>query len=201
MTKHLDVAGDSYADIVVWRWERARNRWVANLRDGTELVVALQRFGHRSYWNAYIDRVPVPDDGAMGFRDPESAQKAAFAAWKRRQSPPSVDHVYGIKRDKSRRDGFGSGLSIDSDGNCICSEAPKPHAQHVPAAAVKLTKDQLAELKRLAHESQHSYGKGRVRVHNNLRRHGLARIDHSDGFMCFITPAGVDFLAKREARR
>jgi hypothetical protein len=89
--------------------------------------------------------------------------------------PPSADHVYGIKRDRGRT-GFGSGL--------------------VPPAAVKLTKAQLDELKRLANGPQHSYGKGRVRVHNNLRRHGLAMIGHSDGFMCWITQAGRDFLAK-----
>jgi hypothetical protein len=66
-----------------------------------------------------------------------------------------------------------------------------------PAAAVKLTKAQLVELKLLANAPQHSYGKGRVRVHNNLRRHGLATIEHRDGFMCSITQAGRDFLAKR----
>lgn len=65
-------------------------------------------------------------------------------------------------------------------------------------AAVKLTKDQYAELERLAREPQHSYGKGRVRVHNNLRRHGLALIDHSAGFICRITQAGRDFLAHRK---
>lgn len=190
------------------------------------------------------------------------------------------------------------GQPIDSDGNCVCSEAPGPHAQHVPAdpqlvwekmsfkhyvardlggaclevvrsgsrenfnetwhpvvfgnrfayakrfermrdaaaaaerlaveyatrvlaklsdmpvaqryggdltayapvAAVKLTKDQLAELKRLAQAPQSSYGKGRVRMHNNLRRHGLVLIDHSSGFVCRITQAGVDFLAKTKAR-
>jgi hypothetical protein len=69
-----------------------------------------------------------------------------------------------------------------------------------PMTAVKLTKDQLAELKRLAHEQQPSYGKGRVRVHNNLRRHGLVTIYHSDGFVCQITPAGRDFLASIEKR-
>jgi hypothetical protein len=83
MTKHLDVAGDTYADIVVWRWERARMRWVSSLRDGTELVVALQRFGRRSFWNPSIDGTALPDNG---FHDPEAAQKAAFAAWEQKVS-------------------------------------------------------------------------------------------------------------------
>lgn len=63
--------------------------------------------------------------------------------------------------------------------------------------AVKLTKAQLAELKRLATGPQPSYGKGRVRVHNNLRRHGFARIDHSDSFVCTITQEGRAFLTER----
>jgi hypothetical protein len=66
-------------------------------------------------------------------------------------------------------------------------------------ADIRLTRDQLAELVRLAREQQPSYGKGRVRVHNNLRRHGLATIDHSDGFVCRITQAGREFLARRES--
>lgn len=80
------------------------------------------------------------------------------------------------------------------------NERRKDRVSRRPSSAVKLTKDQLAELKRLAHEPQRSYGKGRVRVHNNLRRFGLASIDHSDGFMCHITQAGRDFLA-HEVRR
>lgn len=64
-------------------------------------------------------------------------------------------------------------------------------------AAVKLTKAQLDELKRLAMGPQPSYGKGRVRVHNNLRRYGFATIDHYDGFVCTIAPAGRAFLAER----
>ena len=151
MTKQLDVAGTPYADIIVWRWERPRMRWVANLRDGTELVVALQRLGHQSYWNPAVNGRALPNNG---LRDPESAQHAAFDEWKRQRQP----------------------------------------------AAVKLTRDQLAELKLLACAPQPSYGKGRVRVHNNLRRHGLASIDHSDGFVCRITPAGHAFLAQREKR-
>jgi len=63
---------------------------------------------------------------------------------------------------------------------------------------MKLTKAQLVELKRLAREPQPSYGKGRVRVHNNLRRLGLALIDHSDGFVCRITQAGRDLLRSAE---
>lgn len=62
------------------------------------------------------------------------------------------------------------------------------------ATSIKLTKAQLDELKRLANEPQPSYGKGRVRVHNNLRRHGLAETHYSDGFKCSITQAGRDFL-------
>jgi len=66
---------------------------------------------------------------------------------------------------------------------------------------VKLTKAQLDELKRLAREQQPSYGKGRVRVHNNLRRHGLAEIHLSDGFKCSITLAGRVFLASKEKEK
>jgi hypothetical protein len=69
-------------------------------------------------------------------------------------------------------------------------------------AAVKLSKAQLAELKRLAQTiGRRSFGKGRVRVHNNLRRHGLAQIIHHDGFVCEITQAGRDYLRALEARR
>lgn len=62
---------------------------------------------------------------------------------------------------------------------------------------IQLTRAQLDELKRLAREPQPSYGKGRVRVHNNLRRHGLVTIDHDDGFVCTIAQAGRDFLATK----
>lgn len=65
---------------------------------------------------------------------------------------------------------------------------------------IKLTKAQLAELKRLAHAPQPSFGKGRVRVHNNLRRHGLAVIEHYDGFVCAITQKGRDFLKALKTR-
>jgi hypothetical protein len=67
--------------------------------------------------------------------------------------------------------------------------------------AIKLTKAQLDELKRLAVESQDSRGKGRVRVHNNLRRHGLAAISPGAyGFICIITQKGREFLKLREKK-
>ena len=75
------------------------------------------------------------------------------------------------------------------------SEVVAPTIEDLRRAGIRLTRDQLAELKRLATAPQPSYGKGRVRVHNNLRRHGLATIDHSDGFVCRITQAGREFLA------
>lgn len=75
------MTGDTYADIVVWRWERSRMRWVSKLSDGTELVVALQHLGRRSFWNPSMDGMALPDNG---FRDPESAEKAALAAWRKR---------------------------------------------------------------------------------------------------------------------
>lgn len=62
----------------------------------------------------------------------------------------------------------------------------------------KLTKTQHEELKRLAKEPQPSYGKGRVRVHNNLRRLGLAIIYHDNGFECRITAAGQQHLKAHE---
>lgn len=70
------------------------------------------------------------------------------------------------------------------------------------AADTRLTKAQLDELKRLAHGPQPSYGKGRVRVQNNLRRYGLAAIQHDGGrFVCWITKAGREYLAHREGAR
>lgn len=59
----------------------------------------------------------------------------------------------------------------------------------------KLTPTQLEELKRLAERTQSSQGKGRVRVHNNLRRLGFVTIHGSrHGFECSITAVGRAFL-------
>lgn len=67
-------------DTVIWRWERPRMRWMATLRDGTKLIVELQRFGRRSYWNPLVNGAPTH---ASGFSNPTDAQNDAFAFWKK----------------------------------------------------------------------------------------------------------------------
>ena len=61
---------------------------------------------------------------------------------------------------------------------------------------MKLTPAQMAELQRLAREPQHTYGKARVRVQNNLQRLGLAYVG---GSWCEITAEGRAVLAARPA--
>jgi hypothetical protein len=99
MTKHLDVAGTTYNDIVTWRWERSRMRWVSTLSDGTELVVALQRFGRRSFWNPSVNGKALPNNG---FHDPEAAQHAAFVAWQTRVPVKLADIASKIRAHLKR---------------------------------------------------------------------------------------------------
>lgn len=80
MTKLPQMTGDTYADIVVWKWDRRRMRWTANLRDGTTLVVALQRFGKRSFWNPFMNGEPL----IGGYKHPDAAEDAALVEWKKR---------------------------------------------------------------------------------------------------------------------
>ena len=52
-----------------------------------------------------------------------------------------------------------------------------------------LTAPQMDELRRLAREPQHTFGRARTRVQNSLVGKGLARYE-DDGTLCLITDAG-----------
>lgn len=65
-----------------------------------------------------------------------------------------------------------------------------------------LTKRQREELQRLAKERQNTFGKGRARVQNTLKRLGLAIFIGGDADTCetcMITPAGRALLVSRKA--
>jgi hypothetical protein len=42
------MTGDTYADIVVWRWVRRQMHWSATLKDGTELRAVQQQSSHQA---------------------------------------------------------------------------------------------------------------------------------------------------------
>lgn len=74
------------------------------------------------------------------------------------------------------------------------------HASGCPRD-VKLTKPQREELERLARERQNTFGKGRARVQNTLKRLGLAIFLHGDADSCdecMITPAGRALLVSSD---
>ena len=58
---------------------------------------------------------------------------------------------------------------------------------------MKLTRPQMAEMKRLTLSRQPRFGAARARVQNTLVRLGLARFSHADD-ECVITETGLAFL-------
>ncbi len=89
MTKRPDMTGDTYADIVVWRWVRAKMRWVAVLKDNTELRVELQRLGRRSFWNVSVWGEEVYRLPGY-YPNPDAGQKAAVTRYKQARAARSV---------------------------------------------------------------------------------------------------------------
>lgn len=81
MTRIPQVAGGSYADIVIWRWERTHRRWISTLKDGTELRAEMQRFSGQTRWWPLVISVKKGWRGSDHYASPDGAQQAAFDRW------------------------------------------------------------------------------------------------------------------------
>jgi hypothetical protein len=80
--------GDSYSDIVVWKWDRSRSQWVATLADGSKLQVQYhKRVRNKGYWtySIYFGNRIGAYASMMPFSDPTMAEETAVREWKRRK--------------------------------------------------------------------------------------------------------------------
>lgn len=69
MTKHPQIVGDTFADILSWRWDRAHMRYTAT-HGGSELRVLFHKVGGR--WSkTFADGTPNKHQKRRGFWTPE----------------------------------------------------------------------------------------------------------------------------------
>lgn len=82
------LVGDTYADIVTWKWNRERSRWVAVLQDGTELIVQFHKRRRGSYWSYFVNFLDYNKNDITGtgpYCTPTEAEQAAVAAYLERR--------------------------------------------------------------------------------------------------------------------
>lgn len=115
--------GDTFADVVVWRWSRTRMTWETTLRDGTVLRAIFCKRGKNgaaSYWWAECllrkqkhGQYDLIRETGRVYPNADAAQKAAFDHWR-------------VMQPKAKR----------SPAFCTCPASDEPYMQmriqHLP---------------------------------------------------------------------
>jgi hypothetical protein len=82
---HPSTVGDTYADVVVWKWDRSKMRWRTELRDGTVITISFDRIRRRALWRYQIDDGLSYPSSAKFYNTANEAEAAALVEYEERK--------------------------------------------------------------------------------------------------------------------